>query len=393
MLQPAMTLSSVYGGNLVYFPGSSPHATHWLPNEKMTRDLRTGGITAIGEMPVVCAASVSTPESLGLLRDAGFKLPAEIFRYCDTADYLALVGKLCASGRKLAVHYVHPANEIPSVNFWIPPSVLSFLNNKANLAKLVLPAHLPEREIISVDQLDNPDLSRRLPLVIKAVTDESTGGGVDVRICRTPDDLRQAAFYFGICRTVVAEKFLSIERNLCLHFAVSKDGHVGYLGVAEQVSDEQGGYQGNWLDAESKCPEAALEAGLAAARRGAGYGYWGVLGVDIAMLADGSCKIFDLNFRINGSTVPVLYMEAIRNRFNKPVAKRCGFKARGSYRDMLDAVYQAMARSMLLPLASCDPDAGPYPNQPPRLTALVLGSTRAEVLNNVRRLSEMGLYL
>lgn len=393
MLQPAMTLSSVYGGDLVYLSGSSPDATHWLPNEKIIRDLRTGGITAIGEMPVVCAASVSTPESLGLLRNAGFHLPAEILRYYDTADYLALIGKLCASGRKLAVHYVHPVNEIPDGNYWIPLPILSFLNNKAYLEKLVLPAHMPKREIISANYLEDLDVIRRLPLVIKAVTDESTGGGVDVRICRTPDDLRQAARYFSICPTVVAEEYLSMARNLCLHFALSKDGDVNYLGVAEQVSDEQGGYQGNWLDAESKCPEAALEAGLAAARCGAGYGYWGVLGVDIAMLADGSCKIFDLNFRINGSTVPVLYMEAIRNRFNKPVAKRCGFKARGSYRDMLDAVYQAMARSMLLPLASCDPDAGPYPNQPPRLTALVLGSTRAEVLNNVRRLSEMGLYL
>ena len=391
MLQSGITLDSLYGANCIYLPSSSPNAGSWLPNEEIARDMRTAGLIGLGEMPVVCAASVSAAENLGLLRDAGFDLPPEMHRYFSTADYLALLRKLGLAGRTMVVHYMHPIDEIPPENYWIAPEVLSFLNNKASLEKLVPVENLPDREVLPRQQLSSLDWRGRLPLVIKAVTNESTGGGIDVFICRTADDIGRAESYFARCQTVIVEKYISIMRNLCLHFALKPDAGIDYLGFAEQVIDEQGRYHGNWIDVESKCPAPAVDAALAVARTGAVYGYSGILGVDAAVLEDGSCKIFDLNFRINGSTLSVLHADAIRRNFGTPVMRRRGFMGRGQYFDLLNVVYRAMARGILLPLGSCNPEAGPYPEECPRLTALVLGMNRLEVMENERELKSMGL--
>lgn len=391
-LQPSRTFSSIYGNAFVFMARSSPNASRWLPREEMVLDMATATmLTVLGDMSVVCAASVSTPDALGLLRDAGFQLPREIHRYVDVADYMKILKKFCVAGLKMVVQHVHPLSEIPPECSWIAPAVLSFVNNKANLEKLVPNGNIPSRKIMPAKQLADTDRSWCFPVVIKAVTDESSGGGIDVRICRNGNDIQKAASYFRDCRHVVVEEYLDIRRNLCLHYCVTADGVIDYLGFAEQVSDEQGIYRGNWIEAGDKCPAEAVEVGKSIVRAAYKRGYYGILGMDMAVLEDGYCKVFDLNFRSNGSTSTLLYAQSVHQHYRKPVIRLRRLTGRGNYRDLLNAVYRAMAGGILLPLGSCDPEAGPYVRERPLLAGMILGETRQDVLENERELVSLGL--
>jgi hypothetical protein len=265
------------------------------------------------------------------------------------------------------------------------------VNNKANLEKLVPQGNTPLREIISIDQIANRSPKWNPPVVIKAVTDETTGGGVDVRICHDGNDIQKAAEYFTDCPCVVVEEYLDIRRNMCLHYCVTAEGVIDYLGFAEQVSDELGIYRGNWIEVGGECPVEAVEVGALIVRAAFERGYYGILGMDIAVLEDGHCKVFDLNFRGNGSTPPLLYSQSVYRHYRKPLIRLRRLTGRGDYRDMLNVVCRAMAKGILLPLGSCDPEAGPYINERPLLNGMILGETRRDVLENERELVSMGL--
>ena len=64
---------------------------------------------------------------------------------------------------------------------------------------------------------------------------------------------------------------------------------------------------------------------------------------------------------------------------------------RYNYRDLLNSVYKAMDKGILLPLGSCDPEAGPYVQEKPILNGIILGENRQHIMENERDLISMGL--
>lgn len=391
-LRPAHTLDEIYGPGLLYSPRGAPGARTWLPRDDTVLDLLTGGqMTVLGGMPLLCASAVSTPEALQLLRDAGFDAPADPFRYRDEDEYPRILSGLSGGARRIVVQHVHPASVLPPDRCWIPPSALSFLNNKGNLAELVDAPHLPARRVVESGRIARFIPASALPLVLKAITDESTGGGLDVAVCRTPADIGAAAELFRPCARVVEEKYMEFARDLCLNYAANADGGSAYLGCAEQVLTPDAKYRGNWIDPESEAPPAAVEAGARVVRAGAALGYRGCVGIDIGVLHDGRFVVYDLNFRVNGSTAAVLLAGEIRRVSNRSVLRFRNWVGRSAYRDMLDAAYSAMGTGALLPLASYDPKAGGFPDAAPRLSGLVLGATRGEVCERERELADLGL--
>jgi hypothetical protein len=391
-LQPLNLISSVYGATPIFIARSSPNASRWLPQSALERDMATASmLTVLGDMPIVCAASVSTPDALSLLRDAGFQSPKKIYRYADVKDYRRILHKFFNDGLVMVTQHVHPLSEMPPEYCWIAPPVLSFLNNKANLENLVPKENVPFREIVSVDQIVNSKRKWMAPVVIKAVTDESTGGGIDVRICLSGDDVKKAASYFADCCFVVCEEWMDIRRNLCLHYSITNVGNITYLGFTEQVSDDRGAYCGNWLEDGTVCPVDAVEVGASIVRTAYEHGYYGIVGIDMAVWEEQPCKVFDLNFRANGSTPAILYSQSIYRNHQKPVIRLRRLKGSGNYRDMLNSVYRAMTKGILLPLGSCDPEKGNYVEKHPLLTGMILGETRQDVLENERELASMGL--
>jgi hypothetical protein len=391
-LYPKITLDKIYGSGLGLCPRPSPKACTWLPQDPLALEMLTGGMLSVaGDMPVVCAASVATTAGIRLLEEVGFASP-KVKRYNDGNEHDRQLSHLLNQGFKIVLqHTPHPSENIPGA-YWIKPSLLSFLNNKGNLAQMVEPANLPSRRILPPEQLGRSVPTSSKPAVIKAATAESTGGGFDVVICRSIDDLRSAETLFRHCPQVVAEEYLTMDRNLCLNYAIMHTGQIVYLGSAEQITDPCGKYYGNWIDTDSQAPSAAIEMGTQVARKGFAKGYWGILGIDMAILEDKRIFIFDLNFRLNGSTAALILADSIARTHGQPAMRLTNIRARGSYREMIATLYTAMDRGLFLPLTSCAPSS-PAKNIPdrPRASGLVLGSSRCQIMERCQELESLRL--
>lgn len=390
-LPPMLTLAEIHGPGHAYSPRPHPAAQRWLSPTLAAREAVAGAQLSIaGAMPVLCSSAVASSAGLDLLREAGVPVPEHRILYRDDSTYDAGLRALAAAGYRIVNRLWHPQGVLPHDAYANPQSLLGALNNKACLARLVPLSLVPARRIVALADLCDVTRDDALPVVVKAVTDEPTGAGFDVRICRAAADIASAAVVFSSCAEVVVERFLPMERSVCLNYAAMPDGAVRYLGSAEQICDASGRYRGNWLDAENPPPEA-IEGAAAVARIGAGLGYCGFLGVDLAIMADGSLKIFDLNFRDNSSTPALLLQDSIRRRFGDCVMRLRGFRGMGDYPALLKAARAGWRSGLLLPLASCDPQAIGATEEPPTLRGLVIGADRSDVERGETELAALGL--
>jgi hypothetical protein len=182
-----------------------------------------------------------------------------------------------------------------------------------------------------------------------------------------------------------------MDRNLCLNYAIMHTGQIVYLGSAEQITDPCGKYYGNWIDTDSQAPSAAIEMGMQVARKGFAKGYWGILGIDMAVLEDKRIFIFDLNFRLNGSTAALILADSIARTHGQPAMRLTNIRARGSYREMIATLYMAMDRGLFLPLTSCAPRPAKNIPDRPRASGLVLGSSRCQIMERCQELESLGL--
>jgi hypothetical protein len=228
-------------------------------------------------------------------------------------------------------------------------------------------------------------------VVLKAASDQSSGGGAAVMICRTSADLAQASLVFANCDRIVIESLLDIQRNPCLHFAVTREGRVRYLGFADQDVTDAGKYRGNWLELGSSLPDAVVDPAREVVRRAAALGYRGIVGIDMVVLRDGRIYVLDLNFRVNGSTAAVLLAPALLEERGRQVMHLRGFKGVGSANELAAAGRGAVDREQLVPLSIFDAVAAGYPNQPPILRALVLGASKEEVVAIEAELAASGI--
>ena len=144
------------------------------------------------------------------------------------------------------------------------------------------------------------------------------------------------------------------------------------------------------MDGESGVPASVVALGEAIAANGVARGYRGLFGVDVALLEDGRAIAFDLNFRSNGSTGMLLLYDAVVRRTGKTVTRLRGWKGIGTYEDLLDAAYIAFDSGYFLPLMTYDPLADGFASSVPRLTGLMLGDSRDEVVEREREMASLG---
>jgi hypothetical protein len=230
-----------------------------------------------------------------------------------------------------------------------------------------------------------------LPVVLKAVTDQSTGGGVGVAICRSNSDFARAARTFERCEEIVVEEMLDILRNPCVNFAVMADGEVRYLGFADQEVTPEGRHCGNWIDPGTPLAGPAIETAAEPVRRAAALGYRGLAGVDLAMTSIGRIYVLDLNFRSNASTAAILLAGSIAERTGATVMHLRNVQGRGGGHELAPAIAPFVASRRLIPLNFFDADAAGYPGRPARSRSLVVGSSREEVLATEAELAEIGI--
>jgi hypothetical protein len=378
-LRPALTMSDIYGPAQVYVARAHPQFCDWLPNEPHVLDSLTGGqLTIAGDMPLLCSEGFNSKSGLELLALAGLKIAPNRVHFRAGEDLATLSSAAAALEGNLVFQHVH-TNSPLNARCWIDPELLRFLNNKAKLPELVPPRSTPQR--ILVDRAHYfVEGDRAVPVVLKVVTEQSNGGGRGVMICRNASDLKSAERLFQPCAQIVVEELLGIVRNPCLNFAVMSDGEVCYLGFADQDVTAAGKYRGNWIDRSSPIPQAAVDAAMEPVRRGAALGYRGVVGVDIAMTRDDRIYVLDLNFRLNGCTAAILMAEAVAERSGATIMHFCTMRTSANAQDLAEALRPYVARSYLVPLSLFDPTAAGYASKPASVQALVLGSSREEVL-------------
>lgn len=382
-VNPQLTLSDLYPDN-VAFSGFAPEsASRWVSTDLQARLALSGGpLTVRGSMPMLCSAgSVAGAAVLAdLVSDVLAVSTDGVLSFASEAEYSAGLRRLAGSNTTVVTQHRHPASLLPPDRSWIPPDVQGTLNDKGNLEKLV-PSHgCPRRQVGDPrDRIWTRELQEAsFPLMLKAATTASTGGGaLDVIPCLTVSDLSRGLAALADSERVVAEEWIDTRaRHLCVNAAVLPNGEAVLVGSAEVISSNEGVYLGNWLgdaDAQTSTQDLVLDI----ARAGAALGYRGLLGIDVAELPDGSTLAYDLNFRLCGSTTPLLVAPAVMGPARAKVARMRPW--------LLDMPLAESARALerardlgLTPLGLFDPSAHGLQG-PIRVSTLVMGESRSHV--------------
>jgi hypothetical protein len=385
-------MAEVYGPGRIYAPRAHSKTCDWIVRDPAVLDWITGNQLPIaGEMPVVCSAGVATPLGLELLSEAGLQPAAATHTYRDEPHAIEIATRFAGSGTKVVVQHIYPDGLLNDSELWIDARLLSYLNNKSHLAELVPGEHVARRFVTNPAAFFGNGAAQHLPVVLKVATDLSTGGGADVAICRTIDDLAAAQERFAGCGRLVVESCQSILRNLCLHYAVMPDGTACYLGYADQDISENGRYRGNWMSLGSTPPGEAIDIGMAIVKRGALLGYRGFVGIDIAETNDMPWVVLDLNFRVNGSTAAVLLAPAIGRAFGACHLHLRGFACDAGFAQLLAATRSAIRSGSLIPLGAFDATVAGHAGQPSRLLALIVAESQAGAHRVETELAASGL--
>ena len=388
-------LFDLCGPGCVFNSRVPDNAAKWVFEIPAIADSSTGNqLTILGGMHVLCSAGVATDAGLTLLREIGFEMEAELVIYTDAGDRQIKMRKLAAQGLIFIDQHVQPdASLHPGVS-WVDPSLLSSLNNKRNLSKWVPAEYLPTREVCELASLSRIALQpKRFPLVIKAVTEASCGGGYGVRICHNESEIDEARHYFSSCDSVIVEDYLAMHKNLCVNYAVFADGRIEYLGAAQQIINDKLHYLGNWLEPPGGQTSRLIEVGYEIMHKAYQHGYRGFAGFDAAVREDGSFHIYDLNFRFNGSTAPLLLYDALAKHTGLPIARNASWKCKSSFDDMIKSLRQAVEKCQLIPINTFDPTVcNENYNPEPQVKALLFGASKEDINEKERELASLGFY-
>ncbi len=391
-IRPSLTFEDIYGPGRVYCPRASLSLPGWLPQAPGARDASTGSMLSVqGGMPGVASSGAAMEEGLEILAESGVPVRARIHRVWDPADTLPTLRRLSAEGLRLAFQFVHPPEEVPPEAYWIPPDLLRFLNHKASLDRLVPAEFLPERKVLPLECLrDSAALLANGPVALKAASSLASGGGNDVRICRTPADAEAARGALAEAESIVVERLFEIRRDLCVQFAILPSGEAAFLGAAEQITDAAGRYKGNWFEPGRAVEPEAIEAGRRITEKAAAMGYRGIAGFDMAFCADGRLRVYDLNFRVNGSTAGLLLQHALAKAREFAIFRSRAFRDPRGFGSLLACARAAVRRGLLVPLGFYDPRIL-CEACAPRVLAIVGGGTREEIAEREKEIAGLGL--
>ena len=145
--------------------------------------------------------------------------------------------------------------------------------------------------------------------VLKVCSDESSGGGFGVYVHQAGTAIAQPSFVQPGAELIV-EEYLDLVENWCVHFCVEAIGAPRLIGATEQIISATGAYGGSRVGG-TVLPPAAAELCQAVAERARELGFIGYCGIDTGLTSSGELRVFDLNFRINASTPPLLVLNAI----------------------------------------------------------------------------------
>lgn len=383
-MRATLTLRDVFGPGHLFSARASFSSPGWLSHDPAFRDFLTGTpLTVADGLPILVSAHVADPQGLELLANAGLEIPDDLRIYDDERSHRAA---LDSASERLVFQHVHPKDEVEPARCWVDPALVSYLNNKANLADLAPVESIPRRKVLPLGRAS--DAARlRIPCAVKIASDESSAGGHGIRLCHTAADVRAALRDFARCDALVVEEFLPITRSFCVQFATTA-GSTVYLGAPEQIVDAAGAYVGSWFEPRHEPPEEAIDLGRRVMDQAVSLGYRGFGGIDVVELEDGRFMVVDLNFRMNGSTVALLLSDSVAQHDGSSVMRSVSLRFRGEWDDLIRGTATAMRDRHVIPMCTYRPPAGS--GGPPRLQAMVTGPTRTAVNTRLDELRRAG---
>ncbi|MBL0211646.1 MAG: hypothetical protein IPQ13_12165 [Holophagaceae bacterium] len=303
-----------------------PGGRRWLVKDELTAQaFSAGSLCVAGSLAMLCGHLAASPLALDLLSEAGWRLPDQLLVFRSTEELGALIRDQAAGGARLVASFPLPEDIAPAAIHLVEPSLRAFLNHKGNLERLVPMDQRPARRLMGASEaMAQPEAC--LHSAVKVATLEATGGGHDLLLPPHSGDAARLAALLDGAEGAVLEEFLSFRSTRCFNYLIGASGEPMFLGAPEQFLSAEGHYLGNWFRAEDQPDPLAVAAGAAICRRAAALGYRGAAGLDAGFQADGSFKFFDLNFRMNGSTAPLLLFPELHRRIEAPVALRTALR-------------------------------------------------------------------
>jgi ATP-grasp domain len=357
------------------------------------RDSFPGLLTSIvGEAPLFCSSGSWLPSGLDLLRTAGLPVPATAISYAGMESYEAALKRVVDGGATLALQHLHAPGEVPLPAHWIPPALVSELNDKANLSRFVPDEFCPPRRVVPIEAAEALELEPGNVIVVKGSTQRSTGAGGAVVIVRRQQQLKELSARLPGCNQVVIEEFQPFVRTMCVTWVATRTGEIHYVGSADQVVDEEGAFQGSWMGSGLAAPPIAVEVGRTIIERGVARGYVGFAGFDMGILPDGRLLVFDLNFRLCTSTPALLWLPVLMEQWpGGCVARLATFRATLPFDQLCRVAAEATRARHLFPLTAFDPATSGWPPGHTSLRGLVTGRNRAETEARCEALGQAGL--
>jgi hypothetical protein len=337
-------------------------------------------MSCLGSMPLVCHEGVATAEILDFMEMAGLERPRSLLLYRTEAQAVARARECAAKGSRLAYFFPPPPGADAPEMLLVSIESYGLLNNKARLPEFVPPQHVAPRRFVAAEEMDDlRSLPPQRPVFLKAAIDGASGGGKDLRYCEGGSDWESALDWFSSQRRhlegLIVEDAIPVESTWCLSFAVLPETSV-YLGAAEQIFSAIGIQEGSRIDPSNPPPEEAVEVCRAIAETARARGYLGICGFDAGVDSEGRLFVFDLNFRMNGSTPHVLVYSSATAGAGSPVIQSFASPLAGPLTAALGRLRPYVKEGRLIPLRLFDAALSEVPDAPSFISGLVLAEDR-----------------
>jgi hypothetical protein len=366
-----------------------PESRRWLAQDELAAQAFSAGSLCIaGSLPLLCGQLAASDLALDLLSESGWSLPVRLLVFKSVEELGALIRKETASGQKLMTSFPLSDETAPAEVHLVPPTIRSFLNNKKNLARLVPEDLCPTRQVLKACEiLARPECCR--DVVLKVATDGASGGGHDLLLPPRSGDAALVRALLDGAEEAVLEEFLRFRSTRCFNYFVDASGEVRFLGAPEQFLSGEGEYLGNWFRAGDGPGSRAVAAGTDICRQAAALGYIGAAGLDAGFLEDGSFRFFDLNFRMNGSTAPLILFPDLQRRFGASIALRTTLRGHASPRDLAAALRALLRERRFIPIAVALSGGEGGGEQEFLVSGFLPGFDKAEILESMDGLTRL----
>ncbi|MGW6781015.1 ATP-grasp domain-containing protein [Brucella pseudogrignonensis] len=249
--------------------------------------------------------SANTKLTQRLIRASGLKWPKEPILYANEAHRLELLNGCVGRKRNVAIQIPLPYGDVPSSVYAVDRDLILFLNNKANLEKIIPSSLVAPRAFLSTESLTPSYIpSVGWPLAVKSGMSQPSMGGDDVSKCCDIDELSFALTQMPICGQIIIEPWLEHEKNLCIQFFLAEKS-IAYLGSSEQIIESHTHHIGNIIHSCDMVDNTLIEQLKSVCMLTQNLGYRGVVGFDV-LFSQGRPFVIDANYRLNGSTAALL---------------------------------------------------------------------------------------